>query len=112
MFSGLYSQASDDVIIRLSETANLHEGSTGLMPALALKFLIDGTESANLFGMPAFTGSGSWDFFKNDFGSRVDPFTDDMPIEKATILKKLIEGSKTPFATGLSVAAMHTTDGS
>ena len=81
------------------------------MPALALKFLIDGHMSANLFGMPAFTGSGSWDFFKNSMGSRVDPFTDDMPIEQATILKKLIEGSEHPYATGVSVIAKQEVDG-
>ena len=99
------------MILRLSETANLHDQSTGLMPALALKFLIDGEMSANLFGMPAFTGSESWDFFKHDFGSRVDPFTDDMPIEKATILKKLIEGSEHPYATGVSVIAKQYSNG-
>ena len=41
-FTGLYNMETDNVILRLSETTNLTTASTGLMPSLAMKFLVDG----------------------------------------------------------------------
>lgn len=41
-FSGIYNMETDNVILRLSETTNLTTASTGLMPSLAMKFLVDG----------------------------------------------------------------------
>ena len=44
--------------------------------------------------MSSFTGSDSWDFFANPMSNRVQPFDPkEHPIQVATILKKLIEGS-------------------
>jgi len=53
-FSGIYKTETDNVILRLSETTNLTETSTGLMPSLAMKFLVDEHRALNLFGMPSF----------------------------------------------------------
>ena len=39
---------SDTVLLRFSESGNLHEESEGLTPSVALKFLRDGTKSANI----------------------------------------------------------------
>lgn len=64
------------------------------MPSFAIKFLVDGDRSQNLFAMSSFTGSDSWDFFANPMSNRVKPFDPkEHPIQVATILKKLIEGS-------------------
>jgi hypothetical protein len=41
-YSGMYAEQQDEVILRLSETQMLTDGSTGLHPSLALKFLVDG----------------------------------------------------------------------
>ena len=41
-YSGIYASGSDTVIMRLSESFNLTEESTGLTPSVAFKFLIDG----------------------------------------------------------------------
>ena len=41
-FTGIYNMETDNVILRLSETTNLTTASTGLMPSLAMKFLVDG----------------------------------------------------------------------
>ena len=73
-YTGLYEDGTDLMLLRLSETTNLIESSTGLLPSLALKYLIAGRKSENLFGMPSFKVSDSWDFFAQDFSSRVDPF--------------------------------------
>jgi len=67
-FSGIYCTGSDTVIMRMSESRNLTEKSTGLLPSMAFKFLIDGIKSENLFAMANFTGKDvegktSWDFF-------------------------------------------------
>lgn len=80
-FSGMYEQGSEHAILRLSETKNLTEESDGLLPSMALKFLIDGKKSENLFGMPNMTGvyengETSWDFFHSAMKSRVERFTE------------------------------------
>ena len=62
-YTGIYETGSQAVLLRLSQTKNLTAYSPGLLPSLALKFLRDGDESENLFAMPNFTGTDSWDFF-------------------------------------------------
>ena len=46
--SGMLGVESDTVLLRFSESGNLHEESEGLTPSVALKFLRDGTKSANI----------------------------------------------------------------
>ena len=115
----MYEQGSQYAIIRLSEARNLTEASVGLVPSMALKFLIDNKKSENLFGMPNFTGlyeneetgelEPSWDFFKAPMKNRVDRFTDKCEID--TVEKKLIEGHRFPYMTAVSRPAAITTDG-
>jgi hypothetical protein len=63
--------------------------------------------------MPNFTGTSSWDFFSMPFTNRVAPFDPVAnAIEDQTIRKKLTEGSKWPFITGLGDAASINNDGS
>lgn len=101
-YTGIYENGSDFAILRLSQTSNLIDSSPGLFPSMAIKFLISKVKSANLFAMPNFTGTESWDFFSQPLKSRVEPFdVSENPIEIETILKKNIEGSARPFATGV-----------
>lgn len=94
------------MVLRLSETSNLHEDSEGLMPSLALKFLMDGTDSENIVAMPSFLNSGSWNFFEKPMSNRVDPFDQDENwCEAATIQRKLGETTAWPFDTGISQIA-------
>lgn len=44
-YSSIYKTGSKSVLMRLSETANLFEGSDGLTPSIALKFLVKDKES-------------------------------------------------------------------
>ena len=46
--SGMLGEGSDTVLLRFSESANLHEESEGLTPSMAIKFLRDGTFSSNI----------------------------------------------------------------
>ena len=106
-YTGFYSSQSDHNIIRFSQTTNLHENSQGLLPSFALKFLIDGQKSQNIFGMPSFKETDSWDFFDQDMKNRLEPF---VPADENnrndqdlidTIIAKLNEGTITPFSTAV-----------
>ena len=83
-FTGFYAETTDSVVLRLSETNNLTKISEGLLPSLALKFLRDGAISENLFAMPNFTGTNSWNFFENPMSNRVEPY--DKKTDKCEIL--------------------------
>jgi len=61
-YTGMYASQQDEVIIRLSETQMLTDESSGLQPSLALKFLVDGRRSDNLFAMSGMKPTDSWDF--------------------------------------------------
>ena len=101
-YSGIYAEGTKFAILRFSQTTNLTENSKGLFPSLAIKFLLDEDISLNLFGMPNFTGTESWDFFSQTFKSRVAPFTEEKhPIQKKTILQKNTEGDARPYATAV-----------
>jgi len=118
-FSGMYEQGSQHAILRLSETRNLTEESDGLLPSMAIKFLIDNRKSENLFAMPNMTGlyenedteelEPSWDFFKAPLKSRVDRPTDDCHID--TLERKLVEANSLPYATSVIRPAAIATDG-
>ena len=85
-YTGIYETGSQAVLLRLSQTKNLTAYSPGLLPSLALKFLRDGDESENLFAMPNFTGTDSWDFFQQPLKNKVAPFDEEKhAIEIATI---------------------------
>ena len=73
-YTGFYADTSTDNIIRLSQTINLTDDSEGLLPSFAMKFLIKGQSSQNIFGMPSFKSTDSWDFFKYNMKSRLDHF--------------------------------------
>merc|ERR1719192_1152246 len=104
---------NDTIVMRLSETNNLDETtSPGLLPSVAFKFLRDDDMSYNVFGMPSFTPTGSWNFFEKPFKNVVDPFdVDDHHIERATVLKKMTEANQRPFGTAISDIARCTLDG-
>ena len=106
-YTGFYASESNHNIIRFSQTTNLHEGSQGLLPSFALKFLVDGRKSQNIFGMPSFKETDSWDFFDQDMKSRLEPFVPEDENGRNdqdlidTIIAKLNEGTITPFSTAV-----------
>ena len=66
-YTGVFEGVAN-VIIRMSESNLLVDGiSTSANPSIALKFLLNGVESANQFGMVTFESTNSWNFFENDF---------------------------------------------
>lgn len=73
-YSGFYAEGSTNAYIRFSQTVNLTTESNGLLPSLAIKFLRTGDMSVNLFAMPSFKETDSWDFFDNTMMSRLAPF--------------------------------------
>ena len=111
-FSGIYEHGSQHAIIRLSSTNNLAEDSKGILPSMAIKFLLSNRLSTNLFAMPNFTGKDengeeSFNFFHRPLKSRVERF--ESACERDSVEKKLIEGSPVPYATSVVFPAFYDT---
>jgi len=77
-YTGIYDGGATNGIIRLSEGNNIFPESSGLTPTMALKFLIDGEPSTNILANTSFEPSNSWNFFANDFRTRVDFFENEI----------------------------------
>ena len=75
-YTGMYASQQDEVIMRLSETQMLTDESKGLHPSLALKFLVDGERSSNLFASTGMKPTDSWDFLDKRYAmkNRLEPF--------------------------------------
>lgn len=102
-YPGLLGEEYDKIILRFSQTTNLHEDSEGLLPSVALKFLRDGVTSTNMLAMPSFYDTDSWNFFESDMTTRVEPFgTESVSdrISRATLVPKFANVSKRVFAVG------------
>jgi len=112
-YTGLFDTGSDNVLIRFSETTNLTSESTGLLPALAVKVMVDYKSSVNIVAMPSFWSTGSWNFFEYGFKTRVEPFTKaDEFYEWSTVRLKLAEGSAFPYVCGYGHFGDRYEDGS
>jgi len=72
---------------------------------MAIKFLVDNEKSMNLFGMPNFEGTKSWDFFSMPLKSRVDRFEDTCHRETREL--KMLEGNNRPYATSVIKPAIQ-----
>lgn len=69
-YSGIFKGANYG-LVRFSSAA-LPSSSQPLAPGLGLKFLRDGTDSANLVSMWSVEGQpGDWNFFSNDFFTHI-----------------------------------------
>ena len=105
--SGIYGTGSDTVIARISEVGKLWEGSSGHAPSIAVKFLIDGVESANVFAQTGFTSTDTWNFFEPTLTSRLytkKDFKERIPdILLKTLVPKLTEAVNRPFAVNVSL---------
>ena len=76
-YTGLFEGGSDLGLIRMSEAGfGLLEESSGLSPSFAMKFTRDGMQSVNHLANVSFGSTDSFNFFANDFRSRVPLFED------------------------------------
>lgn len=76
-YTGIF-EGADNVLIRLSATDIVADGISGSTnPSIALKFLRDGEDSGNQFGMVSFEGTTSWNFFENPFMTHLPVFEHD-----------------------------------
>ena len=112
-YTGILKVGSPTAIIRLSQATILHDLSDGLTPSFAIKFFIDGGgdreagftdgESKNIVAMPAFTESGSWNFLEGTYSNHVAAFEKDThPCEVDTLVRKLRDATRFPYATSVS----------
>ena len=70
-YTGFYADGFTEGYLRFSQTLPLMDDSTGLLPAVAVKALRTGARSQNVFGMPSFHPTASWNFFDTDLINRV-----------------------------------------
>ena len=99
-YTGIYSTGSDKVIMRVSEAQVITSESTGLTPAAAFKFLVDGQVSQNLLVQNSFLASDSWNFFKKPLANRTKPLDPvENEIEFKTVHRKLLEANGVPYGT-------------
>ena len=76
-YTGLFEGGSDLGLIRMSEAGfGLLEEASGLSPSFAIKFLRDGMQSANHLANVSFGSTDSFNFFANNFRSKIPLFED------------------------------------
>jgi len=71
-YTGIFQGATQG-IVRLSLAKQPSSSSNNTVPGLALKFLRNGMDSANLVAMYSVHGQESWNFFKNIFTNHIPP---------------------------------------
>jgi len=98
-YSGIF-EGSNFGIIRMS-TALKSSNSDAMVPALALKFLRDGVDSANMMAMISIAGQpGEWNYFANDFSNHIPWPGSSLPI--LALSKKFSQETDMIQAVGLS----------
>ena len=76
-YTGVF-EGAENVLIRMSQAEVIVDDLTeGLNPSIALKFLRDGRNSANQFGMVSFEGTRSWNWFENPFMTHLPQFEEE-----------------------------------
>jgi hypothetical protein len=118
-YTGLFESGAELGVIRLSDSGFLFDDIDESNPSFAVKFLIDGQESANLMFAIDWNQTPGKDFFPKDdegipkaFTNHPRPFEDRDSCERVVQAAKLSQGSAFPFSTGTSAMAMFNLDGS
>ncbi|EAR87006.1 peroxidase, putative (macronuclear) [Tetrahymena thermophila SB210] len=113
-YTGFF-QGADSLIIRFSlakEPDYTHKQSIdahdNFVPGIALKFLIDGQPSANLFAMHGVNGVYSYNFFDLDFNNHI-PQPEGLQLK--VVADKFSTGTKIVQFLGLRKFSEHTQDG-
>jgi hypothetical protein len=112
-YTGLYASKQSSPpqgLIRLSEANFLLPEAPGLTPTFAMKFPRRKIPSANILANSSFEPSKSYNFFENDFKTRINFFTN--PIAQSTAQRKFIEQTETIQSIGLSDFSRFKIDGS
>jgi len=80
-YTGIYNGGSDKILMRLSESNFDLPEAAGLTPSFGLKFLRDGMRSVNMVTLAneSFEPTDNFNFFSEDFYTRVFLFEDDCP---------------------------------
>jgi hypothetical protein len=76
-YTGLYEGGSDMGLIRMSEANFVLDEAPGLTPSLAMKFLRDNMKSVNHLANVSFEPTKSFNFFANNFHSKIPLFKDE-----------------------------------
>lgn len=114
-YTGLFEGGSEMGLIRMSEANfGLLDEAPGLTPSIAIKFTRDGMQSVNHLANVSFGPTNSFNFFANDFKSKIPLFEHEM--DQQTVQRKFTEISSifnydTLGQVGTSEFAKYKTDG-
>jgi hypothetical protein len=105
-YTGIFASGSQDLIVRLStgNQPSTEGNSSGMIPAVALKFLRDGVPSGNIHLL----GGGpqdSFNFFAHDFSNHSPDFPFNSPPAALVLRDLFLTASAYPTYVGLSRAA-------
>lgn len=95
-YSGIFASGAEHGFIRLSLAVK--PSSAGMIPGLAVKFLVDGRPSVNLQAMHSLEAQASYNFFEHPFSNIIDEPTG---FALKLLLPVFRAASDKPFALGL-----------
>ena len=102
--------------MRISESANLTSATRRLRPSIALKYMVDGMHSKNIFGAEPISmdDTKQFNFLEPTLKNRLGSFDTSHPwgyIMDQTVRKKITEATKRPFGTAISHLAKYKNNG-
>jgi len=102
-YTGIFASGSQQVIVRLSSGSQPATDGTnsGMIPAVALKFLRNGVLSGNIHALAA-GPQASYNFFAHDFTNHVPDFPFNAPPASLVIRDLFLTASDYPTYVGLS----------
>ena len=110
-YTGLF-EGADNLIIRMSHAVKPDFSIPKVVPGMAIKFLIDGQPSANIFAMFSLLGQTSYNFFAHDFSNHA-PYFDVSLADSGSqsLFNAFLTVSKYPTLVGASGLAEYSQQG-
>lgn len=107
-YTGLFETGTKEAIMRISQAKAPVNGK--IIPGFAIKMLIDGKKSKNIFAMLSLDGQDTPGFFDHAFTNIVPPPTEPFPLQDAFSKAKENIGDKTsPLELHVKhIASIHT----
>lgn len=115
-YSGFFAEGADFGVLRLSETGFLIDGVNMSNPSLAIKFFVDGNQSANVVTMIDWANQDTLNFFPRNEEGEFKPFTTHPPAPtdrcmRDTVGRTLRDATTTPFTSGCSTMGLLSNHG-
>lgn len=107
-FSGIFSSGTDLGIMRISVAAEPDPSVDNIIPAMSLKFLRDGIDSANVVLSNYIDGQSSWNMFATDWSNHIGASHE---LYLKTLCRHFMSVTRTCEAVGISDIASYNLNG-